>query len=83
MALALLGELADPIYLPYHAGGTEQVLWDHAWLHYLHRLTLQELLSFNTELKLGAQPTIHSELANDILRFGSRELHAGRPVIVG
>lgn len=26
MALALLGKLADPIYLPYHAGDTERVV---------------------------------------------------------
>ncbi|AOJ61406.1 hypothetical protein WJ32_02350 [Burkholderia ubonensis] len=83
MALALLGKLADPIYLPYHAGGTEQVLWDHAWPHYLHGLTLSELASFTAELNLSVQPTIHLGLANDILRFGSRELRAGRPVIVG
>lgn len=83
MALALLGKLADPVYLPYHAGGTEQTMWDHAWTHYLHGLTLSELASFIAELNLRVQPTIRSGQANDLVRFGSRELHAGRPVIVG
>lgn len=83
MALALLGKLAHPVYLPYHAGGTEQVVWDHAWPHYLHGLTLSELASLIAELNLGVQPTICSEQANDLLHFSMRELNAGRPVIIG
>ncbi|MPV68004.1 hypothetical protein [Burkholderia sp. BE17] len=83
MALALLGKLTDPVYLPYHASGTERAVWDHAWRQYLHGLTLSELASFVAELNVGVQPTIRSGQDDDILRFGSRELHAGRPVVVG
>ncbi|PRH49696.1 papain-like cysteine protease family protein [Burkholderia multivorans] len=83
MALALLGRLADPVYLPYHASGTERIVWDHAWPHYLHGLTLSELVSFIAELNLGVQPIVHSGEVSTLLNFTTRELHAGRPVIVG
>lgn len=83
MALALLGKLADPVYLPYHAGDTERIVWNHAWPYYLHGLTLSELASFIAELNVGVQPTICSEQGNDVLRFCIRELNAGRPIIVG
>lgn len=33
---------------------------DHAWPHYLHRLTLPELASFIAELNLGVQPVVRS-----------------------
>ncbi|WP_181155300.1 hypothetical protein [Burkholderia multivorans] len=42
MALALLGKLNDPVYLPYHPFGPEQIVWDDAWPHYLTGLTLDE-----------------------------------------
>ncbi|WP_438332260.1 hypothetical protein [Burkholderia pseudomallei] len=83
MALAMLGRLADPIFLPYHATGTERVVWDHAWPHYLHGLTLSELGSFIAELNLGVQPIVRSGEVSTVLNFAARELHAGRPVIVG
>ncbi|MCP3706802.1 hypothetical protein M3I54_07345 [Paraburkholderia sp. CNPSo 3274] len=83
MALALLGKLSDPVDVPYHVSGNERVVWDHAWPHYLHGLTLSELESFVWELNLGVQPVVRAGPAPAILRFTSRELAAGRPVIIG
>lgn len=83
MALALLGKLDDPRYVPYHDTGNERIAWDAAWPHYLHGLTLSELASFIAELNLGVQPVVHTGPARDILPFCSRELATGRPIIVG
>lgn len=55
MALAILGKLADPVYLPYHTTGPERIMWDHACPHYLHGLTLDELARFVAELNLGVR----------------------------
>lgn len=77
MGLALLHELADPVGLPYHASGNERTLWDHAWPHYLHGLTLSELASFVAELNLGVQPVIRSGSASDVLHFVAGELSLG------
>ncbi|WP_230958620.1 hypothetical protein [Burkholderia territorii] len=30
MALALLGSIADPVWLPYDENGAERTVWDHA-----------------------------------------------------
>lgn len=57
MALAVLGKLDDPRYLPYHDAGNERIAWDSSWPHYLHGLRLSELPSFIAELNLGVQPT--------------------------
>lgn len=83
MALALLGKLDDPRYLPYHDAGAERAVWDAAWPHYLHGLTLSELASFIGELNLAVKPTVYAGLAADLLPFCSRELSAGRLIIVG
>ncbi|WP_175948120.1 hypothetical protein [Burkholderia pyrrocinia] len=83
MALALLGKLADPVYLPYHTVGPEQVVWDDAWPHYLHGLALSELASFIAELNLGVRPATCMASGPTILHFARRELEAGWPVIVG
>ena len=83
MALALLGKLADPVYLPYHTDGPEQVVWDDAWPHYLHGLALSELASFIAELNLGVSPATCMASDHTILHFARRELEAGWPVIVG
>ncbi|MFP6557794.1 hypothetical protein WJ542_05575 [Paraburkholderia sp. B3] len=83
MGLALLDKLADPVALPYHAGGNERRVWDRVWPHYLHGLTLAELASFIAELNLGVQPVVCPGPASGILRFISRELSRGRPAIVG
>lgn len=83
MALALIGNLADPVYLPYHGNGPEQMLWDDAWPHYLNGLTLDELASFVAELNLGVPPAACTAPGTDLLRFCERELHAGWPVILG
>lgn len=83
MALALLGKLADPVYVPYHAAGSEQVVWDQAWPHYLHGLTLPELASFVAELNLNVRPATCTATGTDLLHFAQRELQAGWPVIIG
>ncbi|CPF84505.1 hypothetical protein [Burkholderia pseudomallei] len=83
MGLALLDKLTDPVGLRYHASGNERTVWDHAWPHYLHGLTLSELASFVAELNLGVQPVIRSGSASDVLHFAAGELSLGRPVIVG
>ena len=83
MALALLGKLADPVWLPYRGNGPEQMLWDDAWPHYLTGLTLDELAGFVAELNLGVRPAICTASETDLLRFCERELHAGWPVILG
>ncbi|MDN7526339.1 hypothetical protein [Burkholderia orbicola] len=83
MALALLGKLADPVYLPYRTSGPEQVVWDHAWSHYLYGLTLSELASFIAELNVGVRPATCSATGADLLHFVQRELQAGQPVIIG
>ncbi len=83
MALALLGRIADPVWLPYHTCGAERTVWDRAWPHYLHGLTLSELASFIAELNLGLRPVVRTGSVPAILRFSERELSAGHPVIVG
>ncbi|WP_186136265.1 hypothetical protein [Burkholderia gladioli] len=83
MALALLGKIDDPVWLPYHEDGTERTVWDHAWPHYLHGLTLSELASFIAELNIGVRPVLRDGSATSILRFSEKELAAGNPVIVG
>lgn len=83
MALAMLGKLADPVYPPYHTSGNERVLWNHAWPHYLHGLTLHELASFVFELNLGVHPAIRSGVSSELIGFTTRELRAGHPVVVG
>lgn len=83
MALALLGKLTDPVYLPYHAFGPEQIVWDDAWPHYLTGLSLNELADFVANLNLGVRPATCTMSGMDLLRFIERELQAGWPVIVG
>ncbi|MDR8027942.1 hypothetical protein KPA93_32475 [Burkholderia cenocepacia] len=83
MALAMLGKLDDPVYLPYHAYGPEQVVWDDVWPHYLHGLTLSELASFISELNLGVCPATSTAIGSDLLHFVQRELKAGWPVVIG
>ncbi|HDR8934489.1 hypothetical protein [Burkholderia vietnamiensis] len=83
MALALLGKLADPVYLPYHPFGPEQIVWDDAWPHYLTGLTLGELAEFVANLNLDVRSATSTASGMDLLRFVERELHAGWPVIVG
>ncbi|UEP28004.1 hypothetical protein [Burkholderia sp. B21-007] len=83
MALAMLGKLDDPVYLPYHASGPEQVVWDDAWPHYLHGLTLPELASFIAELNLDVRPATCTADGAALLHFVQHELQAGWPVIVG
>lgn len=83
MALALLGKIEDPVWLPYHEDGAERAVWDHAWPHYLHGLTLSELASFIAELNIGVRPVLRGGSVASILRFSERELGAGNPVIVG
>lgn len=83
MALALLGKLHDPVYLPYHAFGPEQIVWDDAWPHYLTGLTLGELAEFVANLNLDVRPATCTASGMDLLRFVERELHAGCPIIVG
>lgn len=83
MALTLLGKLSDPVQVRRHARGPESHFWDRAWPHYLHGLTLSELEAFIWELNCGARPvTIEGNQAT-VLRFCSRELSKGWPVIVG
>ncbi|KWO50039.1 hypothetical protein [Burkholderia territorii] len=83
MALALLGKLNDPVYLPYHPFGPEQIVWDDAWPHYLTGLTLEELAEFVANLNLDVRPAADTTTGMDLLRFVERELQAGWPVIVG
>ena len=83
MALAILGKLSDPVHLPYHTSGNEAVVWDHAWQHYPHGLTLSELASFVAELNLGIRTTTYIARGTELMRFAGRELGAGRPVVVG
>jgi hypothetical protein len=83
MALALIGKVTDPVYLPYHGNGPEQMLWDDAWSHYLNGLTFEELASFVADLNLGVRPAICTASGIDLLRFAERELQAGWPVVVG
>lgn len=83
MALAMLGKLADPVHLPYHTFGPEQMLWDDVWPHYLSGMTLDELADFVTELNLGVQTAKSTASGIDLLRFFWTELLAGWPVIIG
>ncbi|RRW87695.1 hypothetical protein [Pandoraea apista] len=83
MALALLGKLTDPVFLPYHGSGPEQKMWDDAWPHYLDGMTLPELASFIAELNLGVRPATCTATGRDLLCFVQRELNAGWPVIIG
>ncbi len=83
MALALLGRIGDPLWLPYHEDGNERTVWDHAWPHYLHGLTLSELASFIAELNLGLRTADEGGQATSLVRFCERELHAGWPVVIG
>ncbi|MCS6477380.1 hypothetical protein [Burkholderia thailandensis] len=83
MALALLGRIDDPVWLPYHDEGTESIVWDHSWPHYLHGLTLSELASFIAELNISVRPRLRNGDIASILRFSKKELIAGSPVIVG
>lgn len=81
MALALLGKLSDPVDAPYHTSGNEHIVWDHAWPHYLHGLTLSELASFIAELNLGVQPVVRSGSVSDLLQFVAAELSLGRSAL--
>jgi len=83
MALALLGKLADPCHLPCHGTGSESIMWNAAWPHYLHGLTLSELTSFISELNLGVKPVTCQGSPREILQFSLRELTGNSPVIVG
>ncbi|WP_231130465.1 hypothetical protein [Burkholderia cepacia] len=83
MALAMLGKLNDPVYLPYHTFGPEQIVWDDAWAHYLNGLTLGELASFVSDLDLGVRPVSCTASGVELFRVAERELHAGWPIIVG
>ncbi|GJH07720.1 hypothetical protein CBA19CS11_02800 [Caballeronia novacaledonica] len=51
MALAMLGELSDPVSVRDYANGPVARFWDRAWPHYLHGLTFSELASFVWKLK--------------------------------
>jgi hypothetical protein len=83
MALALFGRIDDPVWLPYHDEGPERTVWDHAWPHYLHGLTLSELAGFIAELNIGVRPVLRDGNTTSILRSSEKELAAGNPVIVG
>ncbi|KVG12478.1 hypothetical protein [Burkholderia thailandensis] len=83
MALAMLGKLADPVYLPYHTSGPEQMLWNDAWPHYLSGMTIDELANFVTDLSLGVRAAKSAVSGIDLLRFVYDELLAGWPVIIG
>ncbi|VVD61943.1 hypothetical protein PEP31012_00147 [Pandoraea eparura] len=83
MALALLGKLTDPVYLPYHGKGAEQKVWDDVWPHYLNGMTLAELASFVAKLNLGVRPATCTASGHDLLCFVQRELDSGWPVIIG
>jgi len=82
MALAMLGELSDPVDVRDYASGPVAHFWDRAWPHYLNGLTPSELASFVWELNAGVQPVEAEGSADEILRFCARELAAGWPVIV-
>jgi hypothetical protein len=83
MALALLDRIGDPVSLPCHDEGNERTVWDHAWPHYLHGLTLSELASFIAELNLGLRTVEGDGQTPGLLHFCERELHAGWPVVIG
>ncbi|QCX49685.1 hypothetical protein [Ralstonia pseudosolanacearum] len=83
MALALLGKLSDPVQIRRHTDDPEAAFWDRAWPHYLHGLTLSELMSFIWELNCGVRPVLADGSAETVLRFSTRELAKGWPVIVG
>ncbi|WP_420996523.1 hypothetical protein ACKI2N_032625 [Cupriavidus sp. 30B13] len=83
MALALLGKLPDPVRIPSRQSTAAAKLWDQAWPHYLHGLTLTELASFLWELNAGVRPVEKSGNPAALLRFCTRELASGWPVIVG
>lgn len=83
MALVMHGKLSDPVYLPYRASGPEQVVWDEAWPHYLHGLTLPDLANFIAELNIGVRPTTCMATGADFLYFVRGELQTGWPVIIG
>jgi hypothetical protein len=83
MALALIGRVDDPVWLPYHDEGNERTIWDRTWPHYLHGLTLAELEGFIAELNLGLRCITQPGPASTLVRFSERELHMGWPVIIG
>lgn len=83
MALALLSRLSDPVQVCRHTDGPDAKFWDRAWPHYLHGLTLSELASFVWELNCGVRPAMAEGRSVAILKFCTRELAKGWPVIVG
>lgn len=80
MALALLGRLSDPVDV--RLDGQDAWFWDRAWPHYLHGLTLSELVSFIRELNAGVRPVAAHGNSTTVLRFCTQELAKGSPVIV-
>ncbi|MEF9416837.1 hypothetical protein ABXT21_12240 [Ralstonia sp. SM1864_UCD524_TZ4] len=83
MALALLGRLSNPAEVSRCRDGPEADFWDRAWPHYLHGLTLSELASLFWELNCGVRPVMAEGKSATVLRFCTRELAKGWPVIVG
>lgn len=83
MALTLLDRIAGPVGLQRYDEGNERTVWDHAWPHYLHGLTLSALAGFVVELNQGLRTVENSRPASTILRFCGKELRTGAPVIIG
>lgn len=82
MALAMLGKLTDPAGIRDSDTGPESHFWDRAWPPYLYGLTLSELTTFLWELNCGVRPVTWEGSSHAVLRFCSRELAQGWPVIV-
>lgn len=82
MALALLGKLSNAVDVRRSPTGPEARFWDLAWPHYLHGLTLSELVSFISELNAGVRPVARQSSGTGILRFCEQELAMCVPVIV-
>lgn len=75
MAFALLDKLSSP-------AAPDAAFWERACAHYLHGLTLSELVSFVWELNLGARPVPSPDESMKTLHFCEKELARGWPVIV-
>lgn len=82
MALAMLGELSDPVDVRGYGHGPIAHFWDRAWPYYLHGLTLSELACFAWELNMGVQPIKAHGNTDELMGFCEQELTHGWPVIV-
>jgi hypothetical protein len=82
MALALLGCIKDPAKVSCRARGPEAELWNRLHPHHFSGMTLDELAAIIFELNWGLRPVLIEGKHGDVIAASTRELLAGRLVIV-